>query len=59
MSALPQFSDVDLLGNGKCVVDLDPQIANHALNLRVAQQNLNRSKISRLFVDQGCLGPTE
>jgi hypothetical protein len=25
----------------------------------VAQQKLNRSKISRLFVDQGCLGPTE
>jgi hypothetical protein len=27
MSAPPQFSDIDLLGNGKCVVDLDPEIA--------------------------------
>jgi hypothetical protein len=59
MSALPQFSDIDLLGNGKCVVDLDPEIANRALNLRVAQQKLNRSEISRLFVDQGWLGPPE
>jgi len=24
MSALPLFSDVDLLGNGKRIVDLDP-----------------------------------
>jgi hypothetical protein len=52
MSALPQFSDVDLFGNGKCVVDLDPEIANRALNLRVAQQKLNRSKISRLTQSQ-------
>jgi hypothetical protein len=59
MSALPQFSDVDLLGNGKGVVNLDPEIPNRAFNLRVPQQKLNRSKISRLFVDQGCLGPTE
>ncbi len=42
MSALPQFSDVDLLGNGKGVVDLDPKIANRALNLRMAQQKLQR-----------------
>ena len=39
MSALPQFSDVDLLGNGKCVVELDPKIANRALNLRVAHRS--------------------
>ena len=30
MSALPQFSDVDLLGYGKRVIDLDSQIANCA-----------------------------
>jgi len=53
------FFDLAELRESESVVDLDPQIANRALNLRVAQQNLNRSKISRLFVDQGCLGPTE
>ena len=35
-SALPQFSDVDLLCNGECIVHLDPQIADRALNLRMA-----------------------
>ena len=29
------------------------------LDLGVAQQELNRSKISRLFIDQGSLGPAE
>jgi len=28
MSALPRFSDVDLFGNGKRVVHLDPYIAD-------------------------------
>jgi hypothetical protein len=44
MSALPQFSDVDLLGNGKRGVDLDPKIANPALKLSLAPPKLNRLK---------------
>ena len=36
MSALPQFSDVDLLGNCKRIVHLDPQIADRALDPRVS-----------------------
>ena len=44
MSVLPQFLDVDLLGNGKRGVDLDPKIANRALSLSLAQQKLNRPK---------------
>lgn len=59
MSALPQFSDVDLLGYGKRIIDLDSEVANCALDLRVAQQKLNCSKISRFFVDQCSLGPAE
>jgi hypothetical protein len=59
MSALPQFSDVDLLGYGKRIIDLDSEIANCALDLGVAQQELNCSKISRFFIDQGGLGPAE
>ena len=31
------FSDVDLLGHGKRVVHLDPEITHSALDLRVAQ----------------------
>jgi hypothetical protein len=51
MSALPLFSDFDLLGNRKGVVDLNPEIANRALNLCVTQEQLNRSKVPRLFVN--------
>jgi hypothetical protein len=42
MSALPHFSDIDLLGYGERVINLDPEIADRALDLRVAQQELNR-----------------
>ena len=51
MTALPLFSDLDLLGNRKRVVDLDPEIANRALNVCMAKQQLNRSKVPRLLVD--------
>ena len=37
MSALPHYSDVDLLGYGERVVDLDSEIADRALDLRVTQ----------------------
>ena len=61
MSALPPnlFSDVDLFGYGKRVIDLNSEIADCTLDLGVAQQELNCSKIPRLFVDQGSLGPAE
>lgn len=51
MSALPRFSDIDLLGYGERVIDLDSEIADRALDLRVAQQELNRPKISRFLID--------
>ena len=47
MSALPHFSDIDLLGYGERVINLDSEIADRALDLRVAQQELNRAEISR------------
>ena len=59
MSALPHFSDIDLLGYSERVINLDSEIANRALDLRVAKQELNCSKISRFLIDQGCLGPAE
>ena len=55
MSALPHFSDVDLLGYGKRVIDLNSEIRDCTFDLGVAQQKLNRSKISRFLVDQGLL----
>ena len=59
MPALPLFSDVDLLGYGKRVIDFDSQIADRTLDLRVAQQELNRSKVACLFVDESCLSPAK
>ena len=35
MSALPSRSDVDLLGDGESIIDLDAEIPNSALNLGV------------------------
>jgi len=59
MCALPQFSDVDLLGYGKRIIDLNSQITDRTFDLRVAQQELNCSEISRFLIDQSCLGPAE
>ncbi len=36
MCALPHFSDVDLLGYGKRVINLDSEISDRALDLHVA-----------------------
>ena len=46
MSALPLFSDVDLLRYGERIIDLNSEIADRTLDLRVAKQELNCSKIS-------------
>ncbi len=56
MSALPHVSDVDLLGYGERIIDFDSEVTDRALNLRVAKQELNCSKISRFLVNQRCLG---
>ena len=37
MSALPQFSEVDLLGYGKRIIDLNSEITDRTFDLRVAQ----------------------
>jgi hypothetical protein len=59
MSALPYFSDVDLLGYGKRIIDFDAQITDRTLDFRVAQQELNRSKIACFFVDKSGFSPAK
>jgi hypothetical protein len=59
MSALPHFSDVDLFGYGKRIIDFDSQVTNRTLDFRVAQLELNRSKVACLFVDKSCFGPAK
>ena len=52
MSALPQFSDLDLFGNGQRVINLDPEIADGAFDLRVTQQQLDSPQIAGFAIDQ-------
>jgi hypothetical protein len=51
MSALPHFSDVDLLRYSKRIIDLNTEITDCALDFGVAEQELNCSKVSRFLVD--------
>jgi hypothetical protein len=51
MSALPHFSDVDLLRYGRRIIDLNSEITNCTLDFSVAQQELHSSKISRFLID--------
>jgi hypothetical protein len=43
MSVVPHFSDVDLLGHSKRIIDFDSQIPDRTPDFRVAQQELNCS----------------
>jgi hypothetical protein len=45
-AASPPISDVNLLGYGKCVVYLDAEVPDGALDLRVTEQELDRSEIA-------------
>jgi hypothetical protein len=42
---------LDLLGDGEGVIHLDPEIANGALQFRVAEQQLNRPQVAGLLVN--------
>ena len=44
-------SDVNLLGQRQRIVDLDPEVSDGALELRVSEQELNRSEVSGLAVN--------
>ena len=59
MSALPLFSDVDLLRYGERIIDLDAEISDSALDLSVAKQELDGAQVAGASVDQSCLGPSE
>ena len=50
-------SEVSLLGQDQGVVHLDAEVADGALQLRVAEQELARTQIARALVDQRNLGP--
>src|SRR5688572_4403692 len=55
----PGSLDVNLLGYGEGVVNLDAQIPHCALDLCVAEQQLDGPEVSRASVNQCCLGPAQ
>ena len=55
----PSSSDVDLLGYGESVVDLDAEITHRALNLLVPQQKLHCPQVARAAVDECRLGSAQ
>jgi hypothetical protein len=52
----PRTSDVNLFGYREGIVNLDPEIPDSALDLSVAQEQLNGSQVARTAVDQRRLG---
>ncbi len=50
-------SEFNLLGDAESVVDLDAEISDGAFQLRVPEQQLDRSKIAGFSIDLGRLRP--
>src|SRR5882762_7801251 len=55
----PGRSDINLFRYGECVVYLDPEIADSALDLRVAEQELDGPKVAGASVDQSRFGSAQ
>ena len=56
MSALPPTSDIDLLGNREGIIYLDAQVSDSALDLGMAEQELDRTQVSSSAINQRRLG---
>jgi hypothetical protein len=56
VAALPRCSDVDLLGDGERVIDLNAEVPDGALHVRVPKEQLNRAQVSGPPVNQRGLG---
>ena len=52
-------SDVDLLGDAQRVIEFHAKVANRAVHLGVTQQELDRSEVASLSIDQRSFGPAE
>ena len=53
------LSDVDLFGHFQRIVDLDAQVADRAVEIRVTEQQLNRPQVLRATVDQRRFGAAQ
>jgi hypothetical protein len=55
----PGTSDVDFFSNLNGIVNLDAKIANSALDLGMAQQELDRAQVAGSSIDQRGFGPAQ
>ena len=55
----PGTSDVHLLGDSEGIVHLDSKVANGALDLSMAQQELDGSQVAGSSVDEGSFRPSQ
>lgn len=46
------WSNLSLFRHLQCVIDLNPKVSNSALQLRMAEQQLNRPQVLRPAIDQ-------
>jgi hypothetical protein len=47
------------LSQSEGILDIDAEVADRALDLRMAKQDLHGAQVSRLLVDDGRLGSAE
>ena len=59
VSALPNRSHVNLLGHLECVIDLDAKVSRGALDLGMAEEQLNCPKVARSAINQRGLGSAQ
>ena len=52
-------SNVDFLGDAQRVVQFDAEVSDRAIHLGVAKQELDRSEVASLPIDQRGLGPAQ
>jgi hypothetical protein len=52
-------SDVGVLGERKCVFNVDTQVSDRVLDLRVTKQNLHSAQVSSRLVNHRGLGPAQ
>lgn len=55
----PGSSDVNLLSDFEGIIHFNAKISDGALDLRVAERELDRAQVARALVDQRCLRPTK
>jgi hypothetical protein len=55
----PGISDIHLLGDRQGIVDLDAEVADRALDLRVTEEQLHGAEVAGAAINQGSLSPPQ